>query len=143
MRLFLDQRKTYTRPPMLELVKANEEGGCKSVNLKALGSAQVDGWAKQAAHGADAEYLPQSRNADAAQVHDATGTWIIVIAHAVSQCWWEQPRTTGGSSHVACTQMGRNRVAYLQPSISAARGFVYSAPISFCWVKCVLYRPSF
>ena len=95
VQLFLDQWQTHPRPPPLEKVKALDEGGCNSGNLKALGNAQVDGLAKQAADGVDAEYLP--RYADAVQVHDATSTWIMDIAHAVSQGWWEHHRTTGAA----------------------------------------------
>ena len=46
-------------------MKAHDGCGCKSGNLKALGSEQVDGLAKQAADGADAKYLPQARYAEA------------------------------------------------------------------------------
>ena len=50
--------KTHPRPPTLEMVKAHDEGRSKKGNLKALGNEQVDGLAKQAADGMDAEYLP-------------------------------------------------------------------------------------
>ena len=83
MQLFLDQWQTHPRPPPLEKVKAHDEGGCNNGNLKALGNEQVDGLAKQAADGADAEYLPQARYA--VQVHVATGTWIMDITQAVPQ----------------------------------------------------------
>ena len=62
--LFLDQWQTRPRPT-LEKVKAHDEGGCNSGHIKALGNEQGDGLAKQAADGVDAEYLPQSRYADA------------------------------------------------------------------------------
>ena len=61
------------------------------MNHKALGNEQVDSLAKQAADGVDAKYLPQSRYADAVQVHEAMNTWIMDIAHVVSQGWREQP----------------------------------------------------
>ena len=47
----------------------------------------------------------QARYADAVQVHDATGTWIMDITHAVSQGWWEQHRTTGAARRTWLSQL--------------------------------------
>ena len=50
----LGRNQRWRCSPTLEKVKAHDEGGCNSGNLKALGNEQVDGLAKQAADGVDA-----------------------------------------------------------------------------------------
>jgi len=93
VRAILYQWHSFPTAPLLEKVKAHDEDACRAGSPKALGNAAVDAKAKIAASSPEvALYVPDPRTADAVQLQDSMGVWLIDLTGAVNTLWWERAR---------------------------------------------------
>ena len=119
VRLFLHQWHESARPPALEKVKAHDDKAVLAGALKAVGNHRVDALAKEAAVRTTEPYTTDLRFVDAVQILDASGVWVLDIAAAVTQSWWE-----------ARSREGAQRRAWLATLYPAAMGFDWAASVA-------------
>ena len=100
VRQFLHQWAGSSVVPTLEKVLAHDDAAAAAGDVKALGNTAVDALAKQAAAGCPSTASPDPRFADAVQLCDATGTWLVDVSAAVTAAWWAARCQEGAARRV-------------------------------------------
>jgi hypothetical protein len=87
VRQFLHTWAALPEAPHLEKVKAHDDDAAAKGDVKAMGNANVDTLAKEAAAGAGSPFVLHARFDDAVQLCDAAGTPQLDISAAVTTVW--------------------------------------------------------
>ena len=101
-----------------------------------MGYDRVDALAKEAAVGVVTPYTPDPRFADAVQLQDASGAWILDVGLAVTQMFWESNRQKAAARRSWMAQLYLSVMAFdwkasgrlFHPPKVVSGHFIYSAP---------------
>jgi hypothetical protein len=97
VRQFLHTWAALPEAPHLEKVKAHDDDAAAKGDVKAMGNANVDTLAKEAAAGAGSPFVLDARFDDAVQLCDTAGAPQLDISSAVTTAWWSARRQEGGT----------------------------------------------
>jgi hypothetical protein len=143
VRQFLHHWVSLPEVPRLEKVKAHDDDAVAAGNVKAMGNADVDTLAKEAAAGLGSPFIPDTRFADAVHLRDAAGTPQLDISTAVTAAWWSARCQKGGKRRAWLGQLyppglefdwHSSNLVFRRPVVMGTAFIYLAAPPVLKWV---------